>query len=314
MKAIYYLSLCFLILCLASSCEDEAESQNLQGFIQFRYGITQRPGARVLDSLNSEPAAVVVSVKRGNTLIFDHLKLDLFSFGNGYVSESLQLTVGDYLLTEFLVVDADNQVIYAAPLGGSEQAQFVTQPLPIPFSIAEEGNTPVVPEVLRVTADQSPDSYGYVSFGFNVVNPYDSIPANMVQLKLDGIVWRATYIEQVIYNDSSNMFVLTGRKILQDGTYESLWIILTDYQLGAPATTGNIELQMNFNESESTGSSWDSDWHWGHPQIEQFSITEYDTLHGTISGTFSGEIYSPAEDKTKTITQGVFNKAKITIQ
>ncbi len=314
MKSFFRLSWIGLLLLIVTACEDVSESNQPQGFIQFRYGITERTGAKLLDTLDREPAAIVVSVRKGNTIVFDHLKLALFSFGSGYVSESVQLSVGNYELVEFLVVDSDNHVLYAAPFEGSEQARFVTQSLPLPFSITEEGSTFVVPEVLEVTDDQSPESYGYVSFGFNVIHPQDSLLANSVQLKLDGLLWRATYIEQAIYNESTGFFVLTGRKMLDDGYYESLWIILDNYKMGLPATTENIELQMNFNESERTGSSWDSDWHWGFPQVETFTLTEFDSVTNTVSGTFSGHIYSPSEDKIKVITEGVFYKVKLTLQ
>jgi hypothetical protein len=137
---------------------------------QVKFGINKPAsiGGRVNETFM--PAYVLLSI----TDATDHpvetdRKIALYSFGASYVSESLQLKTGGYKISKFLVLDASNKIIYASPLGGSPQAKYVTNPLPMNFTVAENGSTLVTPQVLQVVDGTTPDIFGYASFGFEVV-------------------------------------------------------------------------------------------------------------------------------------------------
>jgi uncharacterized protein (TIGR02145 family) len=157
---IFSLSILFLITC---SNEDV---QVKTGKIQFNFG--GRTNGR--QNSSTETASVLLSISKADgTVVHEMMELTLFSFGNGFVTESVELPVGEYMLTTFLVLDSANNVTYACPLEGSEQSRFVTDPLPIYFDVSENGTTTVVPQVLKVTSDDNPTSFGYVNFGFEIV-------------------------------------------------------------------------------------------------------------------------------------------------
>lgn len=127
------------------------------------------------------PAFVSYSVKHSSGQVAS-AKIELFDFNGGYVTQPVELVPGNYELIEFLVLAANNSVIYASPLTGSPLADIVEKPLPLPFTITAEETTPVVPEVIAVE-DQEPEEFGYLTFSFLVVEKMDiTIKATIADL------------------------------------------------------------------------------------------------------------------------------------
>lgn len=157
-----------IVFLIIGGCEDDYPIK--KGNIQFSFSSLSGSGGR-METL-TKPVAVLLSIEDndGNS-IEQNKKILLYTFGNGYVSESLQLATGTYQLAQFMVLDADNKVIYATPVEGSELAQYVNDPLPIEFVVSDDGTTLVTPQVLAVDADNTPENFGYVSFSFEVVSP-----------------------------------------------------------------------------------------------------------------------------------------------
>jgi len=114
---------------------------------------------------------LLISVEdlKGNPVFTDKL-IPVYTFGTGFVSEKVEIRTGEYKLTKFMVINPDGAVIFASPLAGSPLAYLTTRPLPFSFNIFPDKVTQVVPEVLTV-GDQTPDKFGYVSFGIRVIKP-----------------------------------------------------------------------------------------------------------------------------------------------
>jgi hypothetical protein len=106
---------------------------------------------------------------KGNPIFTDKL-IPVYSFGTGFISEKVEINSGEYKLTRFMVINPSGAVIFASPLAGSPLAYLTIKPLPISFNIFPDKVTQVVPEVLMV-GDQTPDKFGYVSFGIKVIKP-----------------------------------------------------------------------------------------------------------------------------------------------
>lgn len=163
MKKIF---LALTVFVLLSGCDHDSSQDLKKGFVQLSFSMNE--GGRTKDA--PEPAFVLLSIVDSKAnLIEENKKLPLYRFGSGYVSESLQLVKGHYKLTKFMVLDAANNVIYATPVEGSPNAGLVNDPLPIDFIITENGSTLVTPQVLEVTEENTPENFGYVNFGFDVV-------------------------------------------------------------------------------------------------------------------------------------------------
>lgn len=96
-------------------------------------------------------------------------KLSLYDIGGELMSESIPLSVGNYYLTKFIVLNNDDQAIYATPVTGSDKAKFVDVPLPVSFSVTGNKSSQVIPQVISVTENSSA-SFGYASFSLDIVD------------------------------------------------------------------------------------------------------------------------------------------------
>jgi len=114
------------------------------------------------------PAFIQLTILENNGSKREEIMLNLFPFGASYLSENLELPMGSYELTQFVVFDTSNRAMYATPHAGSELSKYVVDPLPIEFIIGNE-ETQITPHVLSVEPTDSPQLFGYFSFGFDVV-------------------------------------------------------------------------------------------------------------------------------------------------
>lgn len=159
-----------LLQAVLFSCSNDDSNQVVYQEVKFELGSTNQAG-RI--STEIEPNRILISLEdsEGTEILSDESIL-LTSFGNSYVSASIELPIGDFRLTSFIVIDEFDQAIYVTPMEGSAKAYLVTNPLPIEFSVTEEEITTVTPEVLSLfeEVDPDPSEYGYGVFSFNVVD------------------------------------------------------------------------------------------------------------------------------------------------
>lgn len=151
---------------IAFSCFQE-DPKSKTGTITFSFGSKTAPNGR---AATDNAAFVLVSIKnKAGSVIYDKKKIELYSFGNTYLSEPIELKPGSYNLTEFIVLDSNGEVIYATPLEGSALAHLVADPLPISFNIFDDQTEKVTPEVLAIDDIHDAEDFGYTTFSFNVV-------------------------------------------------------------------------------------------------------------------------------------------------
>ncbi|MGC4022518.1 MAG: hypothetical protein QM734_11520 [Cyclobacteriaceae bacterium] len=161
------LLLFLIVIIMVIGCSHDDVKITKDGSISFSLSSKPRQGGR--ETVGVVPAAVLISINDSQgKVVYENKKLTLFSFGQGYLSETLQLNVGNYKLTKFLVLDVNDKIIYATPLEGSELAKYVDDPLPINFTVVG-GTATVTPQVLAVESTDKPESFGYVNFGFEIV-------------------------------------------------------------------------------------------------------------------------------------------------
>lgn len=176
-------------LLLVFSCQHEESLVPVEGSITFSTSQEAISDGRV--SADNIPTAVVVSIQDAEgKFVYENHKLPLLTFGQGYISESLKSEVGSFKLTAFVILNSANQIIYASPVENSDKAQYVSDPLPIVFSVSKENTTQVVPQVLAVTKSDTPESFGYASFGFDVVDVAETVPLKVVmKMKIGEILY-----------------------------------------------------------------------------------------------------------------------------
>ncbi|HYC87067.1 MAG TPA: hypothetical protein VEB86_17660 [Chryseosolibacter sp.] len=187
------------ILLLAFSCDREEVEPKKQGHASFSFA--SEAGSNGRASTGSTPAFILLSVENASgTLVLENEKLPLVEFGSEYVTESLVLETGSHRVLAFIVLDEDSKAIYATPKEGSEKADLVDNALPIHFLVSPEQSTTVTPQVIAVGNTDTPEQFGYASFGFDVVNPATMDVRVKVELR----------IGDVTYLDVSSTVVVSG--------------------------------------------------------------------------------------------------------
>jgi hypothetical protein len=154
------------------SCENKNIDSTGSGTVEFSVNTSDLGTKSLTDSVNVSFHILISVEDMDSNAVFTDKMIPLYVFGSGFVSENIEIKAGEYLLTKFMVVNASGEVIFAAPLAGSPLAYLSTKPLPINFNIYPNQLTTIIPEVLAV-GDQTPDKFGYASFGVQIIKPLD---------------------------------------------------------------------------------------------------------------------------------------------
>jgi hypothetical protein len=206
MSKLTLVSLTVAILAIfSSSCKkNPADSkENYQGQLTISISASQLKNALELvtdSNVSTGITAVVVTIQDLDSKdIKSSEKIELYNMNGYYISKPISLHTGGYKLTQFLVLNGKNEVVYAAPLKSSPKAYLVTTPLPISFTVEKDVVTKIIPEVVSTTGSK-PEDFGYGSFSFEVAETFDFLVGTFV------------------YNDSNKNFELTTAniKILND--------------------------------------------------------------------------------------------------
>lgn len=166
--AVFAFSICFVLL---FSCENENEVifQD-KGLLEFSFTATTGSNLR---TQNSAASYLLVSIADTNgKSVVSRQKIKLYSFGESILSEPISLNIGNYFLTEYLVLDDQESVIYATPKKEAKLDYLVEFPLPIEFVITKDETAQITPEVISV-GEINPTDFGYTTFAFEVVNTFD---------------------------------------------------------------------------------------------------------------------------------------------
>jgi hypothetical protein len=154
-----------MLIILVSCQEDEEKRSGIQLSFEIKGSV------RLVDSEASSIKVTILNTK--GTVVFDQ-KVPLVKTGDTYVSQIVPLRKGDYLITEFNVLNAEGVVIYSAPVEGSERADLVIDPLNVETSVPAGKVTNLTIEVLATKYNKALSFDGiddYVDLG----NIYDDI-------------------------------------------------------------------------------------------------------------------------------------------
>lgn len=163
-----------LIFCLSLviffSCSDPNEE--LTGKLTLEISANESSSGRAMTESNA--ASFIISIQHeSGEFIYDFESFDFIKVNDQLISKSFKLDVGSYKITDFLVLDEEDSVIYLSPKEGAALASFVSQPLPLSFAISHGQTNSVVLEVLPSNAGEVED-FGYAEFSFTVIDPGDS--------------------------------------------------------------------------------------------------------------------------------------------
>lgn len=158
----------FISLLVMSSCKKDSDLQqqspvqngDTASYLQIKASGLQLPG-------QTHFAIISINNQNGQALI-QNKKVTLDFVQGKYITDKVSLAKGRYKLTKFIVTNERDTAVYATPLANSEKAQLVLKPLQLDLSVTNPGVTVADAEVIPVTIQDSPASFGYTAadFGF----------------------------------------------------------------------------------------------------------------------------------------------------
>jgi serpin B len=117
-----------------------------------------------------------------------------------YITENIHLETGNYNLMQCMILDANDSIIAAAPVAGSEMSGSVTTTLPWDFSIVEDEETTIEPEIIAYSTTDTPAKYGYTSATSTVIGLYDDFGTSINNFTFD-------ILTEITAEDSENVFI-----------------------------------------------------------------------------------------------------------
>lgn len=222
----------------AMGCDKEDATTKRAGRVAFSF--QQKPLSGGRSDAAGTPTSIYLTVENSSgEAVLENKKLTLLGFGSGYVTENISLEIGSYKITSFIVVNENNHAMYATPVAGSPKANLVSNPLPISFFISEGAATEISPEVLEISSTDTPEKFGYASFGFDVIEPEKLSVRVKVELTVGNIV----------YQDVDTKITVTG--FSSDNVQQ--WS--SEYSYVGP-TDNDLQIKKGFHHYEFAINHW----------------------------------------------------------
>jgi hypothetical protein len=162
----------------------------------FQVESEQISGGRA-SSLDDVTAALVTLTDNDGNIVFSKKQIQIYQLGGSFVTEGIPLKPAAYYVTEFMLIDDNQDVLYATPLKYSVLAKYVSRPLPVRFVVSKNAVKNIGLQVLSAEAKQ-PVDFGYAAFVIKlmlsfqvssqlVVNNVASFTNAELTLSMDGI-------------------------------------------------------------------------------------------------------------------------------
>jgi uncharacterized repeat protein (TIGR02543 family) len=191
-------------------------------------------------------ASITATDASGNTVLADY-KTDIYSLNGSYITATVPLTPGAYIVTKFLVLDSNYNVLYLAPtqFASDDIKRLVSPVLPVDFTVTNDETRTITLQVL--SPDNSPPiDFGYPSITFSVVN-YAKLMSCVQILDRTSQNWQLTGANLTVNGISYNHPALTSALrvaqaesytlVFSKATYETITIMLTSTDIVKYQTT-----------------------------------------------------------------------------
>lgn len=145
-----FLTVCLIAFVLVlQSCSEQGVQPERQK-LQFKINPAPTPDGRVGNINLPENALVRVSIAGSNGIsVLSEHEIPVLKNGDAYVTDVVELDAGSYVITDFIIVNADDD-LYVTPKKGGEFSATMTDALPYNFSISENSAATVALSVVDV--------------------------------------------------------------------------------------------------------------------------------------------------------------------
>jgi hypothetical protein len=170
-KFSFWMVLLLFAAAILQQCTDDGGSTSLEK-VQFTCSFKAIDGEAGRAHNGAVPDALLLSLETtSGESVFIHRKLTLLRVGDDFITEPIELVPGLYVITDFMLVADETDVLYATPRAGSPLAKAVNHPLPYRMSINRSKVSNIDMEVVDIT-EREPEDFGYLSFHINDVHPF----------------------------------------------------------------------------------------------------------------------------------------------
>ncbi len=171
---IFKYSLPLLVILLLISCGKDDNIEEPSNDVSFSVNSILNNSGRISVNSLDNAAFLLITIEKTDGSSTDYFleKIELYLVDNEFISKKITLPIGDYNLTEFFVLDSENNITHIAPLEGSEQAQNVNDPLPIEFTVLTDQITSINVEVIS-SEDLSLEGFGLAGFNLSEIDLFN---------------------------------------------------------------------------------------------------------------------------------------------
>ncbi|MEO9648166.1 MAG: hypothetical protein ABJI10_07630 [Ekhidna sp.] len=148
---------CIILIIFICSCDYERPVV-LRSFV-FNIDFVHNTKVERLSNTSRPSKAILTLVKRGDEVTTD-LELALHRYRDSYITDSLVLPQAYYSLTKLIVLNDQNELLYAAPLEDSFYGQRFDQPLPFLVKLNENISN-IKLTALRIGEESDLSDFGY---------------------------------------------------------------------------------------------------------------------------------------------------------
>ncbi len=217
-----------LLTLICFSCGKDDSPANHSGTLNFSLSLDSNDTGRIQEGTLDDAVAILITIEtsEGEPTEYDRESIDLFEVNGQFISEKISLLTRSYKLTEFLVIDADNNVTHIAPLEGSSQAQNVSDPLPIEFSVTGNEITEISVEVLSTEGLEAED-FGLVGFSLTEVPVFSFLINVSEQGNLESFIDASLNISAVDYEFTVELQAIANNSVTIKDGYESYDLEIT---------------------------------------------------------------------------------------
>lgn len=170
MKHVSKLLALFLMAIALQNCTQKDEVNPSKEKVSFGFDLSAASSGRITSS-SFEGTKIRMTIRKstGETLL-DMQPVDLITMGGSIISVPVELPVGDYKVTDFVLVNTSGVVTHATPKTGSIMAPLVQNVLERNFSVSASSANHVPMEVIEI-ANYAAGDFGYATFNLAVVHP-----------------------------------------------------------------------------------------------------------------------------------------------
>jgi hypothetical protein len=240
----HHLSIVSLILLLFFACRKEpavqpgnpgpGDNSTLRAFRITLQNLPDQPN--VFDDLKA-----LVTIRNSQNAIVAANKIVPVTYNQNYVTDTIQLTKGDYTITGLVIRQHDNVTRFASPVAGSAKAALVTKPLAVSIKLDEKAEKNFSIEVLKVGKPDTPESFGYPAGSFGNIPDEPETPTEK-RIFLRPLI----KIGDVVYDSVPVHLVLKSWDAQNNMTYASLALPAGLQPVQLPA--GAVRYQLSISK------------------------------------------------------------------